>query len=104
MHGDRCTQVLLPRISWSPLGKSQDLLLAASEALSVELLPEESLDFNDLFNLSTSLLWNIDNEDIEFDFGGEGEFDLLGDCKLECEVLDEFLENWREEIANGTER
>ena len=64
----------------------------------------ESFDFNERFNLSTNLLWKMDNEDIELDLGGEGEFDLLGDCKLECEVLDEFLENWREDMAHGTDR
>lgn len=63
----------------------------------------ESFDFNDLFNLSTNLLWNIDNDEVELDFGGDGEFDLLGDCKLECDVLDEFRENCLEEIAKGTD-
>ncbi len=45
----------------------------------------------------------MDNDDVELDFGGEGEFDLLGDCRLEWEVRDEFRENWREEAPNGTD-
>lgn len=48
----------------------------------------------------------MDNEDVELDLGGEGEFDLLGDCRLEWEVRDEFefRENWREDVVKGTDR
>lgn len=60
----------------------------------------ESFILSDLLSLSTTLVWNLFRDDVETDFGGEDEVDLVGDWRLdwELEFLEEFLE-YRADIA-----
>lgn len=64
----------------------------------------ESLPRSDRFSLSTSLLWNLFNDDCDPDLGGEEEVDLLGDCKLDWEAREDALEYCREDMAIGIDR
>lgn len=64
----------------------------------------ESFILSDLLSLSTTLVWNLFRDDVETDFGGEDEVDLVGDWRLdwELEFLEEFLE-YREDIARAVD-
>lgn len=67
----------------------------------LSILPSlESFILNDLFSLSTTLVWNLLREDVDAVLGGDDDVDLLGDWRLDWEFLEEFLEYF-EDIAMG---
>lgn len=65
-----------------------------------------SLPRSERFSLSTRRLWNLLSEDCDPDLGGDDDADLLGDCRLDCDALDDALEYCRDDddMAMGTER
>lgn len=63
---------------------------------------EEFVSLRDLFNLSTTLVWNLFSDEVDAVLGGEEDVDLTGDCRLDCEFLEEFLE-YLDDIAMGVD-